>query len=100
MKSARSPPTAERKASMDFNGFRRQYELARGRIIAGQLTSLDDLQAELRQLADQLPAVDQQAAAELVSSLPALVVALQEEDSKRSPEMREALRIIGEGKFN
>jgi hypothetical protein len=85
---------------MDFNEFNRQYKLSRARIIAGQIKDLDGLQTHLRQLADELPGSDQEAAGELIDSLPALVATLRAEDAKRSPEMREALRIIDEGKFD
>jgi hypothetical protein len=85
---------------MDFNEFNRQYKLSRARIIAGQIKYLEGLQAHLRQLADELPGADREAAGELIDSLPSLAASLRDEDAKRSPEMREALRIIDEGKFD
>jgi hypothetical protein len=85
---------------MDFNEFNRQYKLSRARLIAGESTDLDEAQAELRQLADELTGNDQQIAHKLIDGLPALIASVQDEDAEHSPEMREAIRILDEDRLD
>ncbi|TDU82512.1 hypothetical protein EV138_7406 [Kribbella voronezhensis] len=85
---------------MDFNEFQRQYKLSRASLIAGDTTDINGVQTHLRHLAGDLTDTELAAATKLINGLPALIANLQEDDAKRSPEMREALRIIAEGRFD
>lgn len=85
---------------MDFDEFNRQYKLSRASLIAGETTDLFVTQTHLRQLATELTGHDQEAAQNLIDNLPALIATVREEDADRSPELREALRILDDGRFD
>lgn len=82
---------------MDFNGFNREYKLARAGLRGGQVSDVEAEQQRLRILVPTLPTEnDQQVAERLIAGLPALVAPAE----PPTPEVAEALRVLDTADFD
>ncbi len=79
---------------MEYEQFTREYAAAYEELVAGRLTDLDAIRRQLRGLADQLSARDQESAYRLIDRM-----VVPETPADQSAEMAEALRVLDSADF-